>query len=136
MPKNQSAFRIRAVRRSAFFLAALGGGEHFRRNTSNGNDIEKLFASLALAFTFAWQLSAALPEDYVRPNRSRSFTRKIFCQSPRAVRAGDGDVEPPASEARWVFFRNADTLWRSQFATQTADTTKIDPAREWWSTAA
>ena len=26
----------------------------------------------------------------------------------------------PASEARWVFFRNADTLWRSQLATQTA----------------
>ena len=32
---------------------------------------------------------------------------------------------------RWVLFRNADTLWRSQAATQTADTTKLDQARDW-----
>lgn len=36
-----------------------------------------------------------------------------------------------SNEARWVFFRNADTLWRSQAATQTADTTKLDQARHW-----
>jgi alpha-2-macroglobulin len=32
-------------------------------------------------------------------------------------------------EARWVAFRFADTQWRSQFATETSDTTKIDQAR-------
>src|ERR1043166_490181 len=37
----------------------------------------------------------------------------------------------PADEARWVFFRTADTQWRSQAATQTADTTKLEQAREW-----
>jgi alpha-2-macroglobulin len=34
------------------------------------------------------------------------------------------------SELRWVEFRLADTLWRSQAATQTADTTKFDAAQK------
>ena len=34
-----------------------------------------------------------------------------------------------SSQKRWVDFRLADTLWRSQAATQTADTTKLDQAR-------
>ncbi|MDB6112979.1 MAG: Large extracellular alpha-helical protein, partial [Pedosphaera sp.] len=33
------------------------------------------------------------------------------------------------AESRWVAFRLADTLWRSQAATQTADTTQLDRAR-------
>ncbi len=36
-----------------------------------------------------------------------------------------------SNEARWVFFRHADAQWRSQAATQTADTTKLDQARAW-----
>jgi len=35
----------------------------------------------------------------------------------------------PPSDKRWVEFRLADTQWRSQAATQTADTTKLDEAR-------
>lgn len=35
-----------------------------------------------------------------------------------------------SNEARWVFFRHADTQWRAQAGTQTADTTKFDQARE------
>lgn len=34
-----------------------------------------------------------------------------------------------AQEARWVAFRIADTAWRAQAATQTADSTKYDEAR-------
>jgi len=37
----------------------------------------------------------------------------------------------PSNEARWVSFRHAETQWRSQSATQTADTTKLDQARGW-----
>src|SRR5437868_3375564 len=36
-------------------------------------------------------------------------------------------VLPPA-EARWVDFRLADTLWRSQAATQSSDDTKLEAA--------
>ncbi|HKS09979.1 MAG TPA: hypothetical protein VJS13_10555, partial [Pyrinomonadaceae bacterium] len=34
------------------------------------------------------------------------------------------------SDRRWVEFRLADTSWRSQAATQTADTTKFDVAQK------
>src|SRR5206468_11441239 len=39
------------------------------------------------------------------------------------------DIAVPAAEKRWVEFRLADTQWRSQAATETADTTKLDQAR-------
>src|SRR5438045_2835030 len=35
----------------------------------------------------------------------------------------------PPTDKHWVEFRLADTQWRSQAATQTADTTKLDEAR-------
>src|SRR5258708_11628301 len=34
------------------------------------------------------------------------------------------DMNPPAGEGRWIKFRVADTLWRSQSATPTADFTQ------------
>jgi len=39
-------------------------------------------------------------------------------------------LDLPPTEARWVDFRLADTLWRSQAGTETADPTKYDQARE------
>jgi uncharacterized protein YfaS (alpha-2-macroglobulin family) len=36
----------------------------------------------------------------------------------------------PPAESRWVAFRLADTLWRSQAATNTSDSTKYDEARQ------
>src|SRR5437867_9555073 len=36
----------------------------------------------------------------------------------------------PASEARWVEFRLADTMWRTQNATETSDATKFDQAQK------
>lgn len=36
---------------------------------------------------------------------------------------------PTPTETRWVDFRLADTLWRAEAATQSADTTKIEEAR-------
>ncbi len=39
-------------------------------------------------------------------------------------------LELPLDEARWVDFRLADTLWRSQAATETADSTRYDQARQ------
>jgi alpha-2-macroglobulin len=36
----------------------------------------------------------------------------------------------PRAETRWVDFRLADTLWRSQAATETADTTAFDEAQQ------
>ena len=44
--------------------------------------------------------------------------------------AAAGKLELAPAEARWVRFRLADTLWRSQAATQTADDTKFERARQ------
>ncbi|HVN81498.1 MAG TPA: hypothetical protein VMW38_21090, partial [Terriglobia bacterium] len=38
--------------------------------------------------------------------------------------------ELSSTQARWVDFRQADTLWRSEAATNSADTTKLDQARQ------
>src|SRR5689334_23743752 len=46
------------------------------------------------------------------------------------IYAGIDKSNLPASEVRWVAFRIADTLWRAQAATETADTTKFDQAQK------
>ena len=38
-------------------------------------------------------------------------------------------LQLPPSETRWVDFRTADTMWRSQAATQSHDSTKYEKAR-------
>src|SRR5262245_60160157 len=56
---------------------------------------------------------------------SYSQARELYLKA-RAVR-----LQPPLSleDARWVEFRLADTLWRAQAATQTADATKYETAQ-------
>src|SRR5262245_12271840 len=39
-------------------------------------------------------------------------------------------IKLPPGDARWVEFRLADTLWRAQAATQTADNTKYETAQK------
>src|ERR1051325_9740958 len=81
----------------------------------------------------AFNLSAALPPEYVRlkTDAEKFYAEKSFAKAHELYARAMVMSNITASEARWVFFRNADTLWRSQAATQTADTTKLDQAREW-----
>src|SRR4051794_35299705 len=53
---------------------------------------------------------------------SYALARELYVQA-RALQL------PPA-DARWVDFRLADTLWRSEAATETSDSTKLDAARQ------
>ncbi|MEK6300028.1 MAG: alpha-2-macroglobulin family protein [Acidobacteriota bacterium] len=55
-------------------------------------------------------------------NASYSKARELY------VTARAMNLAP--AESRWVAFRLADTLWRSQAATNTADSTKYDEARQ------
>ena len=66
------------------------------------------------------QLREAAEKEYAQ--RSYSRAREIYERVDRS--------KLNASELRWVEFRLADTSWRSETATQTADTTKIDEARK------
>src|SRR6185369_12256152 len=53
---------------------------------------------------------------------SYARAREVYLQAKTA--------NHPASDERWIDFRLADTLWRSEAATESSDTTKLDAARE------
>lgn len=82
---------------------------------------------------FTLNLSAALPPEYtaLKAEAEKFYADKSFAKAHELYARAMVMSNITSNEARWVFFRNADTLWRSQFASQTADTTKIDQAREW-----
>src|ERR1051325_9600475 len=81
----------------------------------------------------AFNLSAALPPEYVRlkTDAEKFYAEKSFAKAHELYARAMVMSNITSNEARWVFFRNADTLWRSQAATETADSTKFDQAREW-----
>ncbi len=85
-----------------------------------------------LAGLFTLKLSAALPPEY----ESLKTDAEKFCAEGSFAKAHELYARAmvmsniTSNEARWVWFRNYDTQWRSAAATQNADTTKLDAARE------
>ena len=83
---------------------------------------------IILAGLFTLKLAAALPPEYeqLKTEAEKLYADKSFAKAhelyARAMVMTNHHVERGALG----FFRNADTLWRSQAATQTADTTKLD----------
>ncbi|MBI3948971.1 MAG: alpha-2-macroglobulin [Acidobacteria bacterium] len=59
----------------------------------------------------------------------RLYSESSYALAHELYLKADAMTLPP-EEARWVDFRVADTLWRSQAGTQTADSTKFDQARQ------
>ncbi len=88
----------------------------------------RFFAALLVV---ALNTLAALPPEYetLKAEAEKFYTDKSFARAGE-VYARAIVTNLPAVEARWVGFRLADTQWRAQAATQTADTTKLDQARE------
>ncbi len=90
-----------------------------------------LLTRFALALTLGFRLHAA-PSSNVESPKAQS--EKLYAEGSFAkaheLYAQMREISGSSSnEARWVAFRSADTQWRSQAATQTADTTKLDEAR-------
>jgi uncharacterized protein YfaS (alpha-2-macroglobulin family) len=69
--------------------------------------------------------------DYrqLKAEAERLYNEASYAQS-HALYEKAAALKPSAGEARWVEFRLADTLWRAEAATETADSTKFDRARE------
>lgn len=61
--------------------------------------------------------------------RAEAFFAEGSFQKCNEVYAEASPLELPPADARWVRFRLADTLWRSQAATETADDTPYERAR-------
>ena len=92
--------------------------------------IGKLFLGGWLALVAATSVFAQSYES-LKAEAEKFYAEKSFAKAHELyVRAAEMS-NISSNEARWVFFRKADTLWRSQFATETSDTTKIDQARGW-----
>lgn len=90
----------------------------------------RLLAVLASVATL--RTLAALPPEYesLKADAEKLYAEKSFAQAHELYGRAMVMSNLTSNEARWVFFRHADTLWRSQAGTQTADTTKLDRARE------
>lgn len=91
----------------------------------------KLRLIAALVFTLGLNCFAALPPEYERlkADAEKFHTAGSFAQAHELYSRAMLMSNITSNEARWVWFRNFDTQWRSAAATQSADTTKLDEAR-------
>ena len=77
-------------------------------------------------------LAPAFSQNYadLKAEAEKFYADKSYAKAHELYAKATEMSNISSNDARWVSFRHADTLWRSQFATETADTTKIDRARE------
>jgi len=91
----------------------------------------KTIISIAL-FGFLYLLPAAAQQaDYskLRSEAEQYYASGSYARANEVYGKVDKTAISPA-EARWVDFRLADTSWRAQSATETADTTKFEQAQK------
>lgn len=91
----------------------------------------KLRLIAALVFALGLNLFAALPPEYERlkADAEKFYTDGSFARAHELYARAMLMSNITSNEARWVWFRNFDTQWRSAAATQSTDTTKLDEAR-------
>ncbi len=85
-----------------------------------------------LAGLFTLKIAAALPPEYesLKTDAEKFYAEGSFAKAHELYARAMVMSNITSNEARWVWFRNYDTQWRSAAATQNADTTKLDAARE------
>jgi len=86
----------------------------------------------ALIGLLTLQLFAAEPPEYetLKAEAEKLYADGSYAKAHELYARAMVMSNISSNEARWVFFRNAETQWRAQAATQTADTTKLDQARQ------
>ncbi|MDW8308091.1 MAG: hypothetical protein RMK20_01805, partial [Verrucomicrobiales bacterium] len=73
-----------------------------------------------------------LPDEYLRlkTEAEKFYAEKSYAKAHELYARAMVMSNLTSNEARWVFFRHADTQWRAAAASQSADTTKLDQSRE------
>ena len=92
----------------------------------------KKIVTLAILILCAAAVAAyAQQADYdrLRAEAERLYEEKSYARAFEVYGKAQGLKLAPA-EARWVEFRLADTLWRAEAASNNADTTRLEQARE------
>src|SRR5262245_44225095 len=90
----------------------------------------KPFVALILLslLCFASPQSQQPPYETLKTEAERLYAEASYSQARELyLKARAANLRP--EDARWVEFRLADTLWRAQAATQTADATKYETAQ-------
>ena len=92
----------------------------------------KLHLSLVLVLAFVAHALADAPADYERLKTAaeKFYADGSFAKSHDLYLQAKEMPNLPTNEVPWVWFRHADTQWRSAAATETADPTKLAQARE------
>jgi uncharacterized protein YfaS (alpha-2-macroglobulin family) len=91
----------------------------------------KTLISIALFGVFYLLPSVAQQADYskLKSEAEQFYTAGSYARANEVYSKVDKAALTPG-EARWVEFRLADTLWRAQSATETADSTKFEQAQK------
>ena len=86
---------------------------------------------LGLAAQTIRSWSAALPAEYeqLKTEAEKEYANGSFNRAHDRYLTAQ-KLELAANEKRWLAFRLADTKWRAQAQTETADSTKLDEARK------
>jgi len=89
-------------------------------------------AFIVLLALITFNAFAGLPDDYIRLKTSaeKLIADGSYAKAYDLYAQAQKTTGLTSEEARWVAFRVADTQWRSQAATQNADTTQLDAGRE------
>ncbi|HLG16869.1 MAG TPA: alpha-2-macroglobulin family protein [Blastocatellia bacterium] len=90
-----------------------------------------LFLSIALCLAVTHADQSTQQTDYaaLKAEGERLYSEGTYSRA-REVYVKARELRLTAVESRWVDFRLADTLWRAQAGTQTADSTKFEEARQ------
>ena len=93
--------------------------------------MKPLFALTAFLALLLPCPAAEPPASYLaqKTEAEKFIAEKSFAKAHEIYRIVNVTNLPPA-EQRWVLFRRADTLWRSEASTQRADNTKFNHARQ------
>ena len=88
--------------------------------------------STTLGVLFAVNALAAPTLDYapLKAEAEKLFAEGSLAKAHELYARASAMSNLTSNEMRWVQFRLADTQWRAEAATQRADTTKLDQARE------
>jgi uncharacterized protein YfaS (alpha-2-macroglobulin family) len=89
----------------------------------------KIISLTALLFLLFHGIAQQADYPQLKGDAERAYADGSYARA-NEIYSGIDKAALPLTEARWVEFRVADTLWRAQAATQTADNTKYEVAQK------
>src|SRR5215510_2577779 len=106
-------------------------GRHYVAIFHRGTALMKPLVMLILLSLLCLAAPQSQPAPYgdLKAEAERLYAESSYARA-RELYLKARAIKLPPEEARWVEFRLADTLWRAQAATQTADTTRYEAAQQ------